>query len=181
MRVAKDVTEKLQELGKSPVLVGMMGAGKTTVGKHLADLLGVTFRDLDDVIVAREGRGIPEIFEKDGEAEFRKIEGRTIRSLFEEVGVLAVGGGAFVEENTRAVIRERGLSVWLRGDPKALYVRIEGDENRPKLQDFSSFSALCDKRCPVYARADMAVETVGKEPQEVAREVVMALRAHLKL
>lgn len=181
MQAAEDVREKLQELGKTPVLVGMMGAGKTTVGKHLAALLAVDFKDLDDVIVAREGRNIPDIFAQDGEEGFRQIECRTISSLFEEVGVLGVGGGAFVEEGTRAVIQKRGLSVWLRGEPGALYDRIQGDKNRPKLQDFASFSALCRKRYPVYAQAHMAVETIGKEPQEVAREVIMALHTHLKL
>lgn len=174
--------EKIKLALKRPVvLVGMMGAGKTTVGKYLANSLSLEFKDSDDVIVEREGRSIPEIFEQDGEAGFRKIERQTIADLFTQAGVLGVGGGAFAQEDTREIIQAHSLSVWLSGDPATLYERIKGDENRPKLQDFSTFSALCEERYPLYGEADITVDTIGKNSEEVGDKVLMVLQTHLKL
>jgi shikimate kinase len=164
------------------VLVGLMGAGKTSVGKRLATLLGVPFTDSDSRIVEAAGMSIPEIFASLGEAAFRDGERRVIaRLLAERPGVLATGGGAFIEPRTRAEIGARGTSVWLRADVDTLWDRVRDRPGRPLLQTADPRRTLAElhgKRAPVYALADVAVDSRrGVSHEAMARAIVAAVQA----
>lgn len=163
------------------VLVGLMGAGKTKVGRTLAKLLGVRFADADEAIVAAAGMTIPEIFAAHGEARFRELERRVIARLLEEPPqVLALGGGAFVDEGTRRRCRERGFSIWLHADLDTLVARTSRKKGtRPLLAEGdprATLQALMAARDPIYALADLRVES-GEAPAEtLAEQIVAALR-----
>ena len=164
------------------VLVGLMGAGKTSVGKRLAALLGVPFTDSDTRIVEAAGMSIPEIFASLGEAAFRDGERRVIaRLLGERPGVLATGGGAFIEPRTREEIVAHGTSVWLRADVDTLWERVRDRPGRPLLQTADPKGTLRDlhrKRAPFYALADVAVDSRrGISHETMARGIVAAVRA----
>lgn len=173
----------LPELDRTIVLVGLMGAGKSCVGRRLAQMLGLPFVDADDEIEAAAGCSIPEIFELYGETEFREGERRVMARLLDGgPQVLATGGGAFLNEETRAAIRERGLSVWLRADLDTLLARTARRDNRPLLKGGdpkARLAALMDERHPVYAEADIVVDSGDGAPGATARRVLDALRAHL--
>ena len=169
-----------QRLGaRSIVLVGMMGSGKSTVGSRLAARLALPFVDADQEIEVAAGMSIPDIFASRGEAEFRAGEQRVIaRLLTQGPQVLATGGGAFMNADTRARIAERGVSVWLKADPDTLMRRVRKRGNRPLLQTSdpeATLRALLAEREPVYALADLTV-TSRDDPHDVvveaAREAV---------
>ena len=169
-------------LQRTIVLVGLMGAGKTSVGKRLAALLGVPFTDSDTRIVEAAGMSIPEIFASLGEAAFRDGERRVIaRLLAERPGVLATGGGAFIEPRTREEIAARATSVWLRADLDTLWDRVRDRPGRPLLQTADPKGTLADlhgKRSPVYALADVAVDSRrGISHETMARAIVAAVLA----
>ena len=146
---------------KTIVLVGIMGAGKSTVGKILADRLGMRFIDADQEIERAAGCTITDFFEKYGEVEFRKGEERVIsRILAGEPCVLATGGGAFMSEATRLLIKKIATSVWLRVSFEVLAERLEKRSDRPLLQTHDpqqTLKALIKKRYPVYNHADLLV------------------------
>lgn len=171
-------------LTKPVVLVGMMGAGKTSVGRHLAQKLGLPFIDADSEIEAAAQATISEIFERDGEAVFRNGERRVIARLLEgPLCVLATGGGAFMSEETRAKIRERAISVWLRADLDLLTRRVGRRRDRPLLNNGSpreTLAKLLALRSPVYAEADIVVESGEQTPDQVAEAVIAALRPFLE-
>jgi shikimate kinase len=175
----------LQALGgRSVVLVGMMGAGKTAVGRRLAQRLDLAFRDADAEIEAAAQKTIPEIFETDGEAFFRDKERRVIARLLDEDHglVLATGGGAFMSEETRRTIRERGVSIWLRADPDVLMRRVRRKSNRPLLKTAdpeATLRALLAAREPVYGEADVIVHSREVAHDIVLDEVLAGLEAHL--
>jgi shikimate kinase len=153
------VTALLKALGpRSVVLVGMMGAGKSSVGKRLAQRLGLSFYDADTEIERAAGMSIPEMFEKRGEAEFRQGEQRVIaRLLGEGPAVLATGGGAFMDPETRARVRAQGRSVWLKADIDLLARRVGRKDTRPLLRDKDPrevLEALAKVRHPIYAEAE---------------------------
>ena len=169
-----------QRLGaRSIVLVGMMGSGKSTVGSRLAARLALPFVDADHEIEVAAGMSIPDIFASRGEAEFRAGEQRVIaRLLTQGPQVLATGGGAFMNADTRARIAERGVSIWLKADPDTLMRRVRKRGNRPLLQTSdpeATLRALLAEREPVYALADLTV-TSRDDPHDVvveaAREAV---------
>ncbi len=169
-------------LRRTIVLVGLMGAGKTSVGKRLAGLLGVPFTDSDTRIVEAAGMSIPEIFASLGEAAFRDGERRVIaRLLAERPGVLATGGGAFVEPRTREEIAAHATSVWLRADVETLWERVRDRPGRPLLQTADPKGTLRDlhgRRAPLYALADVAVDSRrGISHEAMARAIVAAVRA----
>ena len=149
--------------GRSVVLVGMMGAGKTSVGKRLAQRLGLPFVDADAEIEAGARLTIPEIFERYGEPYFRDGERKVIARLLESgQKVLATGGGAFMSETTRGQIAERGVSIWLKPEFDVLMRRVRKRSNRPLLQTENpeaTLRKLLDERAPVYGLADIAVES----------------------
>ena len=165
-----------QRVGRSIVLVGMMGAGKTSIGRRLAAVLGLNFVDADVEIESAAGMTIPEIFARHGEAYFRDGERRVIsRILADGQRVLATGGGAFMNQATRDRISERGVTVWLKADAEVLLKRVRKRANRPLLQTRDpeqTLRELIDERYPVYALADFCL--VSREgPHESMVEAVM--------
>ncbi len=170
---ALDLRQRLGAL--SIVLVGMMGSGKSTVGSRLAARLALPFVDADHEIEVAAGMSIPDIFASRGEAEFRAGEQRVIaRLLTQGPQVLATGGGAFMNADTRARIAERGVSIWLKADPDTLMRRVRKRGNRPLLQTSdpdATLRALLAEREPVYALADLTV-TSRDDPHDVVVEAV---------
>jgi shikimate kinase len=168
-------------LGRSVVLVGLMGSGKSCIGKRLATHMGLPFVDADREIEAAAGCSIPEIFERHGERAFRDGERRVIqRLLANPPHVLATGGGAFMDEATRAMIRERGVSVWLRADVELLLKRVGRRNDRPLLQGVDPRAKLLElmrTRNPVYAEADLSVDSADGPPDLTLQRVVAALEA----
>jgi shikimate kinase len=169
-------------LARPLVLVGLMGAGKTSVGKRLAALLEAPFADSDAEIEAAAHMTIPEIFARYGEAEFRELERRVLaRLLGEAPRVLATGGGAFVEPRTREAIAARGTSVWLRADLDLLWDRVRDRPGRPLLAAPDPRGVLAElhaRRGPVYALADVAVDSRrGASHEAMARAILAAVEA----
>ena len=170
-------------LRRTVVLVGLMGAGKTSVGRRLAEALGVPFRDSDEEIIAAAGMDIADIFATLGEAEFRLGERRVIARLLDaEPHVLATGGGAFMNAETRRLIAERAVSVWLRADLDVLVERTSRRTDRPLLRTGDPreiLARLMAERHPIYAEADIAIDSEPGSPHEVMVErVIAALAAH---
>jgi len=165
---------------KTIALVGLSGVGKSSVGRRLAAALGLPFRDADSEVEVAAGRPIAEIFEQYGEGAFRDGEHRVIaRLLAEPPHVLATGGGAFMHPETRALIKARAVSVWLKADVEVLARRVSRKDNRPLLagrDPLETLTAQARDRYPVYAEADIEVET-GDTPHLVAVEAILtALR-----
>ncbi|MEO0666824.1 MAG: shikimate kinase [Pseudomonadota bacterium] len=150
-------------LKKTVVMVGMMGAGKTAVGRALAARLAVPFLDSDAEIETAANMTVPEIFARDGEPFFRKKEAQVIaRLLDEERGVLSTGGGAFLVDENRRMISDRGVSVWLNADLDLLWQRVRHKDTRPLLRTSDPRATLAEifaARAPVYAMADVAVRS----------------------
>lgn len=168
--------------GRSIVLVGLMGAGKSAIGRRLAARLGLPFVDADAEIERAAGMSIREIFERFGEASFRAGERRVIaRLLAGPQIVLATGGGAFMDPETRALVRARGRSVWLKVDLPILVRRVSGRSDRPLLAGGDPASVLADlarKRYPIYAEADVIVPCRDEAPEQTTSRVLNALLAH---
>jgi len=165
---------------RSIVLVGMMGAGKSSVGRKLALRLGLPFVDADVQIEEAAGMSIPDIFETRGEAEFRSGEARVIARLLDGgPQVLATGGGAFMNADTRALIREKGISVWLKADFEVLMKRIKRRSDRPMLKTAdpaATLQHLIEIRYPVYAEARVIVESREVLHEVIVEEILDALR-----
>jgi shikimate kinase len=164
---------------RSIVLVGMMGAGKSSVGRRLAARLGLPFSDADTEIERAAGMSIPEIFAARGEAEFRDGEKRVIaRLLAEGPRILATGGGAYMNAETRARIAQFGLALWLKADFDVLMRRVRKRSNRPLLQNpdpEGTLKRLMAERDPVYALADLTVHSRDVPHETVVNEIVSAL------
>jgi shikimate kinase len=165
------------------VLIGLMGAGKSSVGAKLAELLGASFRDSDHEIESAANMTVPEIFERYGEPHFRDGERRVIaRLLAEGPKILATGGGAFMNPLTRAVIAEKAVSVWLKADLDLLVTRTAGRTHRPLLNRGDPreiLKGLIEARYPVYALADVHVRSRnGMTHEQMARRIVAALQDH---
>ncbi|MGB0571655.1 MAG: shikimate kinase [Alphaproteobacteria bacterium] len=167
--------------GRSIVMIGLMGAGKSSIGRRLATRLDLPFFDADTEIEAAAGCTIAEFFERHGEAEFRDGERRVIARLLEnEPKVLATGGGAFMDEETRAAIAQTGISVWLRADLDTLVRRTSRRAERPLLNTGDparTLESLMETRHPVYALADIVVQSNDGPPDETVERVVEALAA----
>jgi shikimate kinase/3-dehydroquinate synthase len=165
------------------VLVGMMGAGKSSVGKRLAQRLGLGFFDADTEIERAAGMTIPDMFEKRGEAEFRQGEQRVIsRLLADGPIVLATGGGAYMNEMTRAFIAQQGVSVWLKAEFDVLMRRVRKRSNRPLLQNpdpEGTLKRLIDARYPIYALAELTIQSRDVAHDVIVDEIITALSAHL--
>jgi shikimate kinase len=160
-------------------LVGLMGAGKSSIGRRLAQALGLPFMDADNEIEAAAGASIEEIFAHEGEAVFRNGERRVIARLLDgPAQILATGGGAFMDPTTRSLIRKRAISVWLRADIETLLVRVGRRNNRPLLKTGDPravLARLIGERYPVYAEADITVDTVDGPPEATLAKVINAL------
>ncbi len=166
--------------GRSIVLIGLMGAGKTTVGRRIAQRLELPFADADHEIEKAAGKTIPEIFEDHGEEHFRDGERRVIARLLESgQQVIATGGGAYMNQQTRDKISETAVSVWLRADFDLLMKRVRRRSHRPLLQTADPEAVmrkLIDERYPVYGEADIVVDSRDVPHNAIVKDVIEALR-----
>jgi shikimate kinase len=166
------------------VMVGLMGAGKTSVGRRLAQRLDVEFVDADHEIESAAGCTIEEIFERFGEAAFRDGERRIIQRLLDRPAhVLATGGGAFIDAETRNRIKEAAVSVWLKADLDVLLRRVGRRGNRPLLKRGDPRAVLTDlmnQRYPIYAEADIRIDSADGPTEVTVDRVVEALDRHMR-
>jgi shikimate kinase len=171
----------MRKLDKTLVLVGMMGAGKTSVGRRLAHVLGVPFRDADAEIEVAAGCSINEIFERYGEPAFRAGERKVIaRLLGEPPHILATGGGAFMDSDTRARIKDEAISIWLKAKMELLLERVTRKDTRPLLRNTDNRTALerlLREREPIYAQADIMIESDEGPHDAVIKRILAALEA----
>jgi shikimate kinase len=171
------------QIDRTIALVGLMGAGKTTVGRRLAAALRLPFADADAEIVSAAGRSVEDIFAERGECEFRRGERNVIaRLLAGPPHVLATGGGAFIDPKTRALMKERAISIWLKAPLDVLMKRVSRRDHRPLLKEADPEAVmrrLMEERYPIYAEADITVETDQGPHHVAAAEIITALRAHL--
>jgi len=169
-------------MGDNVILVGFMGAGKSSVGRLLARRMGRCFVETDDMITAREGRSIPQIFAERGEAHFRALEEETVRSLALKSGdVIATGGGLYCREGRPEALRAMGTVVWLTGDFDVLYERARRMGERPMLAGRArdEVAAIYHAREAYYRQADLTVDTTDRNTDQVVTQVLLALRLHL--
>jgi shikimate kinase len=170
---------------RSVVFVGLMGAGKTAIGRKVAGALGLPFIDSDHEIESVSRMTIPELFERYGEAEFRALEQRVIARLLENgPQVLSTGGGAFINAQTREAVQAHGVSVWLKADLDLLMERVSKKQNRPLLKNDNPravLARLMDERYPVYGLADITVLTRDERKEVIAAESIGALARHFGL
>ncbi|MBL8631131.1 MAG: shikimate kinase [Rhodospirillaceae bacterium] len=170
-------------LGKTIVLVGLMGAGKSCIGRRLAARLDVPFIDADTEIEKAAGLSIAEIFQKYGEVSFREGERRVMNRLLHGAPcVLASGGGAFMDPETRKLIKDNATSIWLRAELDTLVARTKGRGHRPLLNSGDpreKLQELMNVRYPVYAEADVAVDTGMDNPNITTARAIEALEKHL--
>ena len=168
---------------RSIVLVGMMGAGKSSVGRRLASRLGLTFVDADTEIEAAAGMSIADIFAAHGEAYFRSGEARVIARLLEGgPQVMATGGGAIMSPGTRALIHAKGVSIWLDAEYDVLLRRVTRRSDRPMLKTVypaETLRRLLDERRPVYAQADLTIRSRDAPHDTIVSEAIAALAGHL--
>jgi shikimate kinase len=164
------------------VLIGLMGAGKSTVGRRLAKKLGLKFIDSDDEIEKAAGCSIEDIFERFGEAEFRQGEKRVLERLLDEAPkVLATGGGAFMNDNIRARILTKSTAVWLRAGLESLFERTSRRGGRPLLKTADprkTLENLINERYPVYGKAPIIIDTDDETLDSTVERIVDALKAH---
>src|SRR5436309_3052076 len=165
--------------GRSIVLVGMMGAGKSTIGRRLGARLRLPFLDADAEIEAAAGMSIPDIFESHGEPHFRDGEARVIARLLETgPSILATGGGAFMREETRNRIRDKAVSIWLKADADTILKRVKRRVDRPLLQTAdpaATIGRLIDERHPVYQLADITIGSREVLHEKIVEECIVAL------
>ncbi|GHC76410.1 shikimate kinase [Limoniibacter endophyticus] len=168
--------------GRSIVFVGLMGAGKTVIGKQVAAMLSLPFVDSDHEIEAVSRMTIPEIFEAYGEQEFRALEQRVILRVLESgPQVLSTGGGAFINENTRAAIIAQGISVWLKADLNLLMERVSRRQNRPLLKVADPRAVMADlmaRRYPVYETANIIIHSRDVQKDVICAEVIEEVLRH---
>lgn len=165
--------------GRSVVLVGMMGAGKSSIGRRLAGRLGLSFVDADTEIETAAGMSIPEIFDKHGEPYFRAGEARVIARLLDHgPQVLATGGGAVMDQNTRDLIHIKGISIWLKADLDVLSKRTKRRGDRPLIDKMKDLLPL---REPLYALSDIVVQSRDEPHETIVDEIIAALPKHLNI
>ena len=159
-------------------LTGFMGGGKTTVGRLLADALGCPFMDLDDLVVKKAGKSIPDIFAQDGEPAFRQLEAQVLRKTVdkyaESTAVLALGGGAVLAPASAALLHEKTVCIYLRATLDTLLARLEGETAGRPLADASLADRLASRE-PIYEEtAHVIIDTDGLSPDEVADEIIIS-------
>ncbi|MFT6657469.1 MAG: shikimate kinase [Maritalea sp.] len=166
------------------VIIGMMGAGKSTVGRRVAHFLNIEFIDSDDEIELAAGMPIPDIFETHGEEEFRAGETRVIARLLRtrRNAVISTGGGAYMDPNTRKNISQHGICVWLKADVELLFERVSRRNTRPLLRTpdpFGTLKSLVDQRYPTYALADVTVVSHEATHEQIASTIIATLAEYL--
>jgi shikimate kinase len=163
-------------MGKNIVLIGFMGSGKTSVGREIARRLGWEFVDTDELVETTAGRTIPDIFAKEGEPTFRRIESKVVQEVASrEHAIIATGGGVVLRPENVAALRANGVLVLLDASPETLFERIRGETHRPLLQvadPVGRIRELLAQRQPFYAQADVVVDTTGRTVSDVADEVL---------
>lgn len=168
---------------RSVVLVGMMGAGKSSIGRRLAGELGIPFVDADTEIEKAAGMSIPDMFSSKGEAYFRAGEARVIARLLDcGPQVLATGGGAFMNEQTRELVRQKGVSIWLKADLDVLLRRVKRRTDRPLLKTDDpavTLTQLMELRDPVYAEANLTIQSRDVPHETIMTEIISALAEKL--
>lgn len=169
--------------GRTIALVGLMGAGKTTVGRRLAAALHLPFTDADEEIVSAAGMSVDEIFAVHGECAFRRGERQVIARLLDgPAHVLATGGGAFIDPRTRELMKERAISIWLKAPLDVLMKRVTKRDDRPLLKEDDPSAVmrrLMDERYPIYAEADLTIETGAGPHNSAVTAILDALRAYV--
>lgn len=177
----KTLAERAQAAleGRNLVFVGLMGAGKSAIGRMVAQELGLPFIDSDHEIERVSRMTIPELFAAYGEAEFRALETRVIERLLQSgPRVVSTGGGAFINPNTRQQVRQSGLSVWLKADLEVLWGRVSRREGRPLLKTANprqTLQTLMDERYPIYAEADLTVISRDVRKDVIVKDVLAAI------
>ena len=170
------------KLNRTVALVGMMGAGKTSIGRRLAARLAVPFRDADHEIEAAAGLAVAEIFERFGEPYFRDGERKVIARLLDDSPhILATGGGAFMDDATRAAMARSAFTIWLKAPVGLLLSRVKKRESRPLLKDGdmrATMERLLAVREPVYATADMILESADEPHGAAVERIITVLREH---
>ena len=173
----------LNDIPKAPIaLVGLMGVGKTTIGRRLARRLGRPFYDSDDEIELASGRTVAGYFRDHGEADFRDGERRVIERLLDgKPIILATGGGAFIHPPTRQILKAQALTIWLQGDFETIMERVSRKDTRPLLQvadPRARMRELMDKRHPIYAEADLHVDVAQGPHTRTVSRVIDAIKDH---
>lgn len=167
---------------KPLVLIGLMGAGKSTIGRRLAKKIGWKFIDSDDEIVEAAGCSIADIFSMHGEPIFRDLESRVIKRLMQgEPCVVATGGGAWIQSSVRTQIQQHATSVWLRATLPVLLARVEHRSHRPLLEAGDKqgiLQKLMDERYPIYEKADIMIDSGGASHEKIVEEVLAALNRY---
>lgn len=170
-------------LRRTVALIGLMGAGKTSVGRRLAQELGLPFVDADTEIESAAGQSIEEIFERHGEAFFRDGERRVIARLLDgPPHVLATGGGAFMDPSTRALLKERAITIWIKADIDILLARVARRNHRPLLKRGDKrtiLEKLMAERHPVYAEATLTIDSSDGPPEETITAIMARLEDYL--
>jgi len=170
-------------LPKTLVLVGMMGAGKSSIGWRLARKLGIPFHDTDQEVERAAGCSVADIFETWGEKAFRDAERRVIKRLLSgPVQVISTGDGTFADEGSRGLIKENALSLWLRADPEVLYERVIRRDTRPLLFEGDAkqiLEELVERRYPLYEKADLIVESNDDAHEATVERVIEVLKEYI--
>ncbi len=175
-----------KRLDRPVVLVGMMGAGKTRLGRMLGQALDLPFIDTDDMAVAAAGMDIPQIFATRGEAVFRQYESAAIRKVLQDEPVprvVSTGGGAVMQQDNADLVFGKALSIWTRADIAVLLDRVGRKNDRPLLQNGDpekTLRQMAEIRYPVYCRADLTVDTDGKMPDEILAHMLKLIEERLK-
>lgn len=170
-------------LPKTVVLIGMMGVGKTSIGRRLAKKLGVDFIDSDHEVELAAKCSVSDIFEIYGEDVFRDVERRVIKRLLsEKPHVLATGGGAFTDEESLKIIQENGISVWLKAEAETILPRLERRDHRPQFHQgdiAEELHELLEKYTPYYSKAVIQVDCTGSSPEMTTDKILLELNRHL--
>ncbi len=178
------IAEIKEKLKKPIVIVGLMGAGKTSVGKMMAKKLNLLFIDSDSEIVKSAGCSVVDIFSIYGESEFRRVEDRVINRILSDnkIKVLSTGEGAFIIDDVRKLTKEKAITIWLKADLELLVKRTSFKDTRPLLLNYDStkiLQKLIDERYPIYANADITVETKDEPTYKTTQNVLRALYDYL--
>jgi len=181
-RISKRYSSSLV-LPKSLILVGMMGAGKSSIGWRIAKKLGLEFYDSDQEVERAAGCSVADIFQTWGEKAFRDTERRVIKRLLtEKVQVISTGDSAFIDEENRDLIKEHAISLWLRANPDILYERVIRRDTRPLLNEGDPreiLQEMVDKRYPIYGEADLIVDSNDDAHEATVDRVIEALKEHI--
>ena len=171
------------KLNKPISLVGLMGCGKSSVGRRLAQELSMDFVDSDSAIVQTAGMSIPEIFQTKGEAYFRDLEADTLKKLMlQDQGIIGTGGGAYMNENTRTLLNHNTISMFLHAELETLLKRVGNGEGRPLFKDKSPKDVLSDlvsERYPIYKQAQITIFTKNESVEETTNRVLQGLYNNL--